>query len=379
MRVERKSFGERILNSFAALLIGILLFIGSFVILFINEGRENFANYARAATLYEQGKTYGENDLVYITGTLSASTYASDNYLNEGQYIYVERIVEMYAYVEHEHSETRENLGGSSETIYTYTYSTDWTHSPQKTSSFKGDNNEKPQDIPANYDTWIDNMPNSASSRAAGITINGIAIASGLEFSGAGNLALTSGDVSGLAANESVAGGIIYRANNGSAGSTKVGDVRIRFAAIKASDNGLLLAKFANNKFEPFLTKKDATLFRFFAGVESQSEAVSILNAEYRTLLWILRLVGFLMMFFGLMLAASPVTTLLSVIPIFAKIGRFAYGIVAFITSLILTSLTILIAIIFNNVYLAIGAVILLIVIVVLILRSKKKGKRKTA
>jgi hypothetical protein len=44
--------------------------------------------------------------------------YASDNYLKECNYINVERIV--VTYIEHENTQTKETLGGSSETIYTY-------------------------------------------------------------------------------------------------------------------------------------------------------------------------------------------------------------------------------------------------------------------
>ena len=101
-----------------------MLFIGSFIVLFINEGRENLANYARQASEYNQGETYEENDLVYIVGSLSATNFAADNYLKEDGYIYLERIVEMYAYIEDEHTKTKEKLGGSTETIYTYSYTT---------------------------------------------------------------------------------------------------------------------------------------------------------------------------------------------------------------------------------------------------------------
>ncbi|NLE04409.1 MAG: hypothetical protein GX638_06360 [Crenarchaeota archaeon] len=378
MRVERKSFGKRILDSFVGLLIGFLLFIGSFVVLFINEGHENLDNYARVASEYNQENTYDEGDLVYIVDSLSATSYAADNYLKDSDYIYVKRVVEMYAYVENEHTETKENLGGSSTTTYTYSYETKWTQNPQKTSTFQGDNNELPQDIPSNYDVWINNMPNSNSDVATGITIDGIDVASGLDFSGANGLAITASDVKNLAGNESVSGNYIYRANNGSSSNTKVGDIRISFIVIKASDKGLLLARYNNNKFEPFHTKKNSEIFRFFAGVESQNQAVQILNTEYKTTLWIMRLLGFLMMFIGLLLIANPVMTLLSVVPIFAKIGRFTYGIIAFVISLVLSAITILIAMIFNNIYLAIGVVVLLIVIVVLVLRSKKKKKDST-
>ena len=124
MRVEKKSYGKRILDSFVGVLIGFLLFIGSFIVLFINEGRENLANYARQASEYNQGETYEENDLVYIVGSLSATNFAADNYLKEDGYIYLERIVEMYAYIEDEHTKTKEKLGGSTESIYTYSYTT---------------------------------------------------------------------------------------------------------------------------------------------------------------------------------------------------------------------------------------------------------------
>ena len=259
----------------------------------------------------------------------------------------------MYAYVENEHKETKKSWAAAAK--YLPTPIRPPGHKIRRKHQPLGCNTELPQDIPGNCDAWIDNMPNNSTGVATGITINGINVASGLEFSGAKDLELTSNDVKNLAGNESVVNNLIYRTNNGSHDDIKVGDVRIRFKAIKASDKGLLLARFANDRFELFFTKKNTPLFRFFAGVESQSEAVSILDAEHQTTLWIMRLVGFLMMFFGLILIANPAMTLLSVIPVFAKIGRVAYGIVAFITSLILTGLTILIAMIFNDVYLAIG------------------------
>jgi len=377
MKVERKSYGQRILDSFVVLLIGFLLFIGSFIVLFVNEGRENFANYALKATVFDQTQTYETDDLVYIVGNLSATTYASDTYLKANDYIYIERIVEMYAYVEYEHTQTREKLGGSTETVYTYTYQLEWTQSPKKSNTYQGDDTEKPKDIPANYDSWIDSMPKNDSDKAKGVTINGINVANGFDLSGAKQLSITKDDVQNLTNNETVVDNMIYRANNGSADNPKLGDIRIRYIAIKASDKGLLLARFNNNQFEPFLTKKGSQLYRFFAGVESQSEAVKILNSEYKASLWLLRIVGFIMMFIGLLLIGNPVTTLISVIPIFAKIGRNIYAILALIISLVLTSLTVIIAMIFNNVYLAIATVVILILIVVLVLQSKKKKATK--
>ena len=44
-------------------------------------------------------------------------------------------------------------------------------------------------------------------------------------------------------------------------------------------------------------------------------------------------------MFIGLMAMSGPITKFLSVIPVFAKISNFVFGIAAFIISLVLTRL----------------------------------------
>lgn len=224
MRVERNSFGQRMLNSFVGVLIG-SFFLFYPLQYFINEGRENLAKYARQASEFNQSDTYTEEDLVFIVGNLTATTYAQDYYLKEGDYIVIERIVEMYACIEHEYQETIENIGGSSETIYTYSYTTGWTQNPQKAATFKGDNSEKPEDIPSNYDNWIDKMPKSTASQVSGFTINGVNVKGNLTFYGAKDLALSTNDVRNLGSNEYVAHNVIYRANNGSPNDIKVGDV----------------------------------------------------------------------------------------------------------------------------------------------------------
>lgn len=376
MRVEHTSYGKRILNSFVGLVIGILLFLGSFIVLFVNEGRENLAKYAKEAIVYESGGSFSVDQPVYIVGSLNATNYAQDSFLKPGNYIYLERQVEMYAYVEHEHSETKENVGGSSTTTYTYSYELTWTSSPKVASNFKGDSNEIPANIPSSYDSWINSLPEDQASKASGLSINGINVSSSeLTLSGEKILTLSNELVNteSLSANESVSGGLIYRQNSqtGTINQPGVGDVRITYKAITNSDNGVLMGSFENNSFVSFMTDKDNTLYRFFAGVDTKNHAVNILQDEYKTALWMFRLIGFLMMFIGLLLFANPIMTLLSVIPIFAKIGRFVYGIVAFIISLTLTGLTILLGIILHNIYLAALFIIIVIGIIILILKKK--------
>ncbi len=59
MEVKRTGYFKRIINSFVGALVGILLFFGSFAVLFINEGRENLAEYARESKVFDAGSLPG--------------------------------------------------------------------------------------------------------------------------------------------------------------------------------------------------------------------------------------------------------------------------------------------------------------------------------
>ena len=47
-----------------------------------------------------------------VRGSLDATGYAADEYLVSGDYIYIERTVEMYAYVEKVKTTEKDNFGG---------------------------------------------------------------------------------------------------------------------------------------------------------------------------------------------------------------------------------------------------------------------------
>ena len=129
--------------------------------------------------------------------------------------------------------------------------------------------------------------------------------------------------------------------------SPQPGDIRISYKALRSSDKGILFGEAEEGKITKYKTKKGNELFRYFADANSKNQAVDILDKEHRVISWILRIVGFLLMFIGLMAMSGPITKFLSVIPVFAKISNFVFGIAAFIISLVLTALTIALSILF--------------------------------
>lgn len=376
MKIEKQSFGNKILSSFVTAIIGVILFFGSFAVLYINEGRENLgkiAGTAKEITQYEHNLDTGT--LIGIKGNITASGYANDTFLTEGEYVYIARVVEMYAYAEEEHTESKDNLGGSTTTTTTYSYKKEWTTHPKQTSTFKGDASELPENIPTNYNQKITDMPLQAQEQGTQLKMGRYSLASAITFSGAKQLDLTEDIINAntlehyaLTSNYLLLGdeGIVTSA-------PRLGDYRISYSVITHSDTGVLLGAIDEDSISAFITPKGGKLYRFLAEASSLNEAVQTLTQEHKVLTWILRIVGFLMMFLGLIAMSGPITSFLSVIPVFSKISRFIFGVIAFLVSLVLTTIIVVVSLVLHNFFLALAVALALLAVTVIIIVRKRK------
>ena len=147
--------------------------------------------------------------------------------------------------------------------------------------------------------------------------------------------------------------GDLYTSIQGSFDLTKpvIGDVRISFTVIEFDDQGLLLGNIDNNQFSAFTTDGGNIMYRFFNGESTIENVVSQLQTEYQLTIWIFRVVGFLMLFVGLLLSFKPISTLFNFIPIFGSVGSSLFTVVIFVVSLVLAVTTIVISLIVQNIF----------------------------
>ena len=136
---------QRIGKAFKGIVIGFILFIVAFPLLFWNEGRtikqtkslkqtESELNLAKCDEINQDF----ESKPVYMTGDAKTEETLEDDYfpvMVNG--FKLRRNVEMFQWVEEEHTETKRNIGGSEDTVTTYTYSKQWVDHPIDSSSFK--------------------------------------------------------------------------------------------------------------------------------------------------------------------------------------------------------------------------------------------------
>jgi hypothetical protein len=374
--MQKRGYGRRFMNIFAGTFLGLILFLSSIVVLFINENQENLATYARQAVPFDPNENQ-TGLFVYHVGMFDASIYASDAYLVESQFIYIERVTEMYGYIEEEHHETRQNYNGTETRITTYTYHLDWVSIPKKSTNFRGSLSELPT-IPERYDEWIEALPEKVQSEAQNLTIDGIDVATlYLTFINPSILNLKSTDVKNLGQNESVMEGFIFKRNTpvnpSSPSSPNIGDYRTTYKVITNEDQGILFALYENEQFEHLKTPKDNIFYLFMNDITDQNLAVTLLNSEHQESLWILRFIAFIMMFIGLNIIAVPIMKFISILPFFENIKRTSFILVALIISVFLIGLMILFRILFNDALLALFLVASTMLFAYLYLQSKHK------
>src|SRR5438874_672 len=157
--VTYKSWGERLFESIKGVLIGIVLFIVSFPLLFWNEGRA--VDTARA--LDEGGKSViavpsadkvdpaNEGKLVHLTAEANTTETLEDKeFLISEKAIYLGRNVEMYQWKQEERKRSEKQLGGGEKEITEYTYDRVWSKDVIASGGFHESGHSNPSTKPFN-------------------------------------------------------------------------------------------------------------------------------------------------------------------------------------------------------------------------------------
>lgn len=361
--VTHTSFIQNMFNSFLGALIGVLLFFGSFVVLWMNEGTVNLATIAQKSTPASAATLdpAHEGKFLAATGTLSSpETLGDEAFLRPGKYLELQRTVEMYAWVESTKSTTNKNTGGSSTTETTYTYEKKWTSDPERSSSFRHAAGHENPSLPFEDQTW---KVSSATLGAYTVSPQELTLPEGRGVS------------LDDAATKLEDGWLIqsdYIINDADAlTSPQVGNIRVRYTALPNNMDVTLFGKASAGQLVPF-ESKGTSLYRAFT--ENREAAIATLDGEYRFWIWFMRALGFFMMWFGLIFCFEPINTMLDVLPLLGGASRFVINAIMFGIALLLSILTIVIAIIAHNIFLLIGLWLLLIGGIIAWSRLRKPG-----
>ena len=296
--------------------VGAFMFLGAIFLLWTNEGRVDFGRVAKDAVILspENADSPAEGKLVAVSGKMRTNEPLGDApYLQSGPYVVLAREVEMYTWIERKRDGAEGSSGSNSgdKAPNDYEYERGWTSSPQDSAKFA---------VPADHE----NPPLAVSSEAKTVAIVNIGAytldARSLTMPPSRELLLNEAMIM-ADERRSVEGKYLFE-GDGLLAEPAVGDLRISYTVV---DDGLDVTAFgqlAGNRIAPYVHRSGDTLYRAFAS--GPEAAVEQMGSEYRTLLWGMRFVGTLLIWISFMLALSPLTQVLKVIPLVGGLGRMA-------------------------------------------------------
>lgn len=407
--ITNESLGERLGGSIKGVLVGIVLFIAAFPLLFWNEGRAvsdakrialGAANTVSIAG--DQVQSANDGKLVHVTAKADTKETLADPVFGvKATAIKLRRTVQMFQWDEKKDSTTQKKLGGGTETKTTYRYVKDWSESAIDSANFKHQQDHVNPPMPyeeltqAAKDVTLGAfaMPESLINKCdkfTKLTVSPDALAdlpSDIRdrtriFDGGFYTAAVAGPAAPTPAATPSAGPEASTASPtpsaGPAGAEpKIGDLRVKFSQVLPGEVSVI-AQQKGNSFEAFGTD-EGTIELLSFGKVSAAEMYKAEQAKSNLITWVLRLVGFLVMGFGMSMVSRPLSVLGDIIPFVGSIIGGVTGFLAFAIALPLSLITISIAWVWYRPMVGIPILVVGLVLIVWTIRLKVKAVARRA
>jgi hypothetical protein len=319
-----RSWGSRLIESIKGILLGFVMFIVAFPVLFWNEGRavqtakslgEGASEVVSVAS--DNVETTNEGKLVYVTGDATTTDSVSDPKFGVTvSALRLERVAEMYQWKESKTSNSQKHLGGGETTVSNYKYEKVWSPKLINSGGFKqASGHENPQTIPVTNQTWT----------AKSVTLGGFTLPDVLidKMDKTERYAADEQAVSNAAPDvqnrfELRQGGYYLGENPG---SPAIGDTRIAFKVVRPATVSIV-ARQIQNTFEAYQAKAGGSVLLLTYGTVGPDAMFKTAEKANKTLTWIFRAAGFLLMSIGLFLIFNPLAVVADVVPIFGSLLR---------------------------------------------------------
>jgi len=324
---------SRIGKSIKGVLVGIIFILVSVVLLWWNEGRsvKTARGLAEGEKITVEAKAESvdpgqEGMLVHVSGKTALTGPATDTMfgVTAPDLIKLRRSVEIFQWIETKKETTTTRVGGSEETVTEYSYATGWDDTIHSSSDFRhpeGHQNPPP-------------VARSEEFQAQTVNLGAFRLPASLLQQWSDYEAHPLPDPQTLPADlrEHATTNSGWLVLSKSPNAPSVGDVRVQFEAIKTGEASVL-ARQVKDTFEEYLTSQGTGISRITSGVVSKEAMFAAAQSENTLIAWLLRLIGFVVMFVGTAAVLNPLKVLADVLPLAGKIVGAGTGLVAFLIS----------------------------------------------
>ena len=375
--VTTQSWGSKIVGSLIGLILGPVLVIGACAALFWNEGRA--VQTARsltegAAVVVEVPPSpvslANEGLLVHVTGDMKAASKLSDpDFGVSADAIRLIRDVAMYQWKEESKSETRKNVGGSEETVTTYTYRREWSGRPIDSAKFKQPGLHENPPMSIRDRDVVSRDATLGAFRLGERAIRSFNTDTRLEL----DPSIAEAVRKKMNRRAAVEAGHLYLSDN--PGSPRIGDYRIGYRVVPVGI-GSVVARQTGTELTGYQTKAGDVVLLAHTGERSAAEMFKAAQDANRVLTWILRAVFTMLVFIGLVFSTRIVVALADVLPFVGNLVQATTFAAALALTAILAPLVIAIAWLFYRPMISLAVIAAGVALAYAVSRL---GKRKTS
>lgn len=401
---SHQSWFSRIGDSIKGILIGVVVFILAFPLLWWNEGRAvrtaNGIKYAEGHFVEADSAKVdpaNEGKLVHATGmALPKGELADDIFDVKASAIRLERHVLMYQAKEESETTTEKNTGGSTDSVTTYSITTNWFDHVIDSSSFHEKLNianpksmaVAPSKKLAEVVTFGAFTLNKDQIARIGdsepFKLDAVPVPPGI----ADRIRPTTTALLGTHKYRCFKDGNEFylalarplQVMDGVPAIPQIGDLRISFSVVRAHPVSILAAQ-KGDTFAEFSNGNGTVTDHIADGTRTAQEMFATAKQNNKIITWILRIFGYFLMGIGLSLVLAPLSVLADVLPFLGNLVGKGARFIAFLAALPFTLLTIGVAwlayrpVLGISLLVAAGAAVVLIIV----LKHKAAAKAKPA
>lgn len=374
MVVERThiSWWSRLKQSFIGFLISFLIVFAALALLAWNEHRtlktyKGLKAAGDAVVSIDAGRVDGAQNgkLVYVSAQVDSQEGLSDpDFDVVATGLVLKRSVEMYQWKEKQETKDEQKLGGGTERVTTYRYEKVWDDDLIDSSDFRESGHDNPRQMPYRDARFAVSDARIGAWRADDTVLDALD-SQPLQLAEAGEFP------DGFARADAQT---LY-AGKGSLSAPQIGDLRVRFSLVPVQEASLI-AEVAGEGFKAWQSPAGTEVYLVESGRHAPAELVAHAQSSNSLIGWLLRGLGFILLWVAFSMMLAPLSTLVSVLPPLGRLVGTATGVVAFVLAALLASVTIVLSWIFVR---PIWAVSVVLAIVAVIAMWSRKGARAPA
>lgn len=377
--VTSQSWFSRIGGAIKGVLVGLLLVVIAFPLLFWNEGRavhryKTLKEGAGQVISVPADKVDAANagKLIHVTGRAETEAILSDPEFGVSvNAIHLKRNVEMYQWKENVSTKEKTKVGGGTETTKTYTYEKVWSDDLIDSGGFKESGHVNPGSMP-----YVSRTESAQDVRLGAFVLSPSLVGSIHNYV---KLELPQDTVIPEHLSEKTRihdSGFFIGADPA---FPQIGDTRVRFEVVYPTEISIV-AQQTGNSFEPYSPPKSGGSIELLEiGIVTADAMFQSAQASNRLMAWLLRLVGFLFFFAGFSMIFRPFRVMGDVLPLMGRIIGAGAGLIAFLLAAMLSLAVIAVAWVAYRPMIGIPLLILVVGLIVLIIKKIASSRSKQA